>query len=213
MASMTMILFVSYFYINSSKDEVSNNFIDEESVPSVEMNKEYTGIDSLEDIGKEEIESFKNKIKSQLTDIDYETYIQQFWVGLLEGDGTITVSSPGANHVKVRIIISIKNLRANAVMLLLIQEVLGGTVRIERKAQYVTWIAISKDLIQSLIKVLEKYPLLTTRKQCQLEFAIKCIKNNTRSFVVENRDFMYENQHNMLNYNDKNFVIPSYFAS
>lgn len=92
-------------------------------------------------------------------------------------------------------------------------EVLGGTVRIERKGQYVTWIAISKNLIQSLIKVLEKYPLLTTRKQCQLEFAVKCIENNTRSFVVENRDFMYENQHNMLNYNDKNFVIPSYFAS
>ena len=110
-------------------------------------------------------------------------------------------------------IISIKNLRANAVILLLIQEVLGGTVRIERKAQYVTWVAISKNLIQSLIKVLEKYPLLTTRKQCQLKFAIKCIENNTRSFVVENRDFMYENQHNMLNYNDKNFVIPSYFAS
>ena len=48
---------------------------------------------------------------------------------------------------------------------------------------------------------------MTTRKQCQLKFAIKCIENNTRSFVVENRDFMYDDQHNMLNYNDKNFVI------
>lgn len=113
---MTMILFVSYFYINSSKDEVSTHH-DSISEESDEMNKEYTGIDSLEDLGKEEIESFKNKIKSQLTDIDYETYIQQFWVGLLEGDGTITVSSPGANHVKVRMVISLKNLRANAVML------------------------------------------------------------------------------------------------
>lgn len=73
-----------------------------------------------------------------LTNIDYATYIKQFWVGLLEGDGTITVSSPGANHVKVRMVISIKNLRANVIMLLLIQEVLGGVVRIERKAQYVT---------------------------------------------------------------------------
>jgi len=56
-------------------------------------------------------------------------------------------------------------------MLLLIQEVLDGTVKIERKAQYVTWIAIRKDLIQTLIGVLKEYPLLTTRKQCQLKFA------------------------------------------
>ena len=55
----------------------------------------------------------------------------------MEGDGTITVSSPGPKHIKVRIIISIKNLRENVIMLLLIQQVLGGTVRIERKAQYV----------------------------------------------------------------------------
>ena len=42
-------------------------------------------------------------------------------------------------------IISIKNLRENCIMLLLIQEVLGGgTVKIERKAQYVTYIAIKK---------------------------------------------------------------------
>ena len=95
----------------------------------------------------------KNKIKSKLAHIDYETYIQQFWLGLLEGDGTITVSSPGANHVKVSMIISIKNQRYNVIILLLIQEVLVGTVKIERKAQYVTWIAISKNLIQSLIKV------------------------------------------------------------
>lgn len=56
-------------------------------------------------------------------------------------------------------------------MLLLIKEVLYGTVRIEHKSQYVTLIAIKKDLMQSLIEVLKKYPLLTTRKQCQLKFA------------------------------------------
>jgi hypothetical protein len=134
-----------------------------------------------------------------------------FVTGFAYGEGCFSISiakRPGPNHVKVRMIISIKNLRANVIMLLLVQEVLGGTVRIERKAQYVSWIAISKNLIQSLIKLLEKYPLLTTRKQCQLKFAIKCIEHNTRSFVVENRDFMYDDQHNMLNYNDKNFVIP-----
>jgi hypothetical protein len=143
----------------------------------------------------------------------YETYVKQFWVGLMEGDGTITVSSPSPNHVKVRMVISIKNLRANVVMLLLIQEVLGGRVRIERSSQYVSWVAASKTTITSLIKLLEQYPLLTTRKQCQLKFAIKCVENNTRDYVVENRDFMYNNQDNMLSYNDKNFVAPHYFPA
>ena len=98
-------------------------------------------------------------------------------------------------------------------MLLLIQEVLGGTVRIERKAQYVTLIAIKKDLIQNLMGILKKYPLLTTRKQCQLKFATKCIENGTKDFVVENRDFMYKDQPNMLEYNDNNFILPTYFPA
>lgn len=34
-------------------------------------------------------------------------------------------------------------------MLLLIKEVIGGTVRIERNYQYVTWVAIIKYLIKS----------------------------------------------------------------
>lgn len=137
--------------------------IDEESYSSV--------YESIDEISKQEIEDYKKYLKSKLTDIDYETYIKQFWVGLLEGYGTITVSCPGLSHVKVRMVISIKNLRENIIMLLLIQEVLDGTVKIERKAQYVTWIAIRKDLIQTLIGVLKEYPLLTTRKQCQLKFA------------------------------------------
>ena len=41
----------------------------------------------------------------------------------------------------------------------------------------------------------------------------KCIENGTKDFVVENRDFMYRDQHNMLEYNKSNFVIPSYFPA
>lgn len=192
-------------------------------------------IESIEDIDNKEIEGYKNCIKSKLTGIDYETYIKQFWVGLLEGDGTITVSTPGPEQVKVLetigrysdapaspgissmgrkgMIIAIKNLRENVMMLLLIQQVIGGTVRIERKAQYVTWIAIRKGLIQTLIGILKKYPLLTTRKQCQLKFAERSIKEGTKEFVEKNRDLMYKDQSDMLNYNEKNFVIPSYFPA
>jgi hypothetical protein len=202
-------LFIWYFGLKGEQKTL-NNRISEQLGGELLDNDSLT--ESIDDISKEEIECFKNEIKSKLTDVDYETYIKQFWVGLLEGDGTITVSSPGPNQIKVRMVISIKNYRENVIMLLLIKDVLGGTVRIERKGQYISWIAISKNLIQSLIKLLEKYPLLTTRKQCQLKFATRCLENNTRGFVVENRNFMYDDQHNMLANYSENFSIPSYFS-
>lgn len=37
--------------------------------------------------------------------------------------------------------------------------------------------------------------------------------NGTKDFVVENRDFMYKDQENMLNFNKENFVIPNYFPA
>lgn len=140
--------------------ENSSSFLDIKfsSIIPVAMNgkSDSSLCESIDEISKEEIENFKKDLKFKLADLDYETYIKQFWVGLLEGDGTITVSCPGPNHVKVRMIISIKNFRENVIMLLLIKEVLSGTVKIERKAKYVTWIAIKKDLIQTLIEVLKK---------------------------------------------------------
>ena len=43
--------------------------------------------------------------------IEDKTYIEQFFVGLLEGDGTITtnLNSNKSNSIIVRIIISLKN--------------------------------------------------------------------------------------------------------
>ncbi len=57
--------------------------------------------------------------------------------------------------------------------------------------------------------VLKEYPLLTIRKQCQLKFATKCIKNGTKDFVGENRDFMYKDQNNMLDFYKNSFITPN----
>ena len=61
------------------------------------------------------------------------------------------------------------------------------------------------------MRILKEYPLLTTRKQCQLKFTAECIDNGTKNFAVENRDFMYRDQPNMLDYYENNYVVPSYF--
>ena len=46
-------------------------------------------IESIDDISKEELKSYKKDLLSRLSNADYDTYIKQFWVGLLEGDGTL----------------------------------------------------------------------------------------------------------------------------
>lgn len=119
-------------------------------------------------------------------------YIEQFWVGLLEADGTITVDRPkNRNTLRVRIIISLKNNEENKSMLTLISKVIGGRVYIERKEKYITWIVFRKDEICKTFSILAKYPLLTHRKQLQFAFASNCIINSEN--FEKNRDDKYNN--------------------
>lgn len=90
-------------------------------------------------------------------------YIAKFFVGLLEGDGTITVHKRGKNEIRVRMFIALKNLPENVHMLELIQEHIGGRVSIERQNKYVTWMAINKKDLETVFFILEQYPLLTSR--------------------------------------------------
>ena len=95
--------------------------------------------ESIDEISKQEIEDFKNNLKFKLTGINYETYIKQFWVGLLEGDGTISTNiNTTSKSIKVRFVIALKNEINNFIMLKKIQTIVGGRVIIERKDKYVT---------------------------------------------------------------------------
>ena len=148
---------------------------------------------------------------NNLTNKD-KTYIQQFFVGLLEGDGTITsnLNSNKSNSIITRIVISLDNKAENFNMLNLIKETIGGRVVIERNDRYVTWIASNKNDLAKVFAVLAKYPLLTARKQCQLEFVKNgLLEKNLENFIV-NRNNKYNNKKELLqNMAKKEF--PSYF--
>jgi len=165
-------------------------------------------------IGEEDelclLESF---IKSKLSDISYEEYIKLYWIGLLEGDGSIVVDviKRSNNYCRIRFCISLKNLRSNVLMLKLIQKVLKGFVRIERENKYVTWTSSSKKNALELFKLLDKYPLLTSNKQCQFEFAKNCLERNSKEFVLKNRNYKYIKQIDKIIYNNNNFIIPTYY--
>jgi hypothetical protein len=81
-----------------------------------------------------------NLSNNSFVNVEDKTYIEQFFVGLLEGDGTITsnLNSNKSNSIIIRIVISLKNNVENASMLTLIKETIGGRVVIERKERYVT---------------------------------------------------------------------------
>ena len=143
-----------------------------------------------------------------------KTYIEQFFVGLLEGYGTITsnLNSKKSNNIIIRIVISLKNTVENVNMLNKIKQVVGGRVVIERKTTYVTWIASNKSDLVKVFVILAKYPLLTARKQCQLQFAKDCILvKDIENFLV-NRNNKYENKKVYLQHFEKISVLPPYFA-
>jgi hypothetical protein len=157
-----------------------------------------------------------NKFLEGKSETEIKNYIEQFFVGLLEGDGTITVDFVNNCKKRVRIFIALNNLEDNRFMLSLIAKYVGGRVVIERNNRYVTWYATSRTDIAKVFAILAKYPLLSTRKLCQLDFAKDFIDSNqdiSEQEFIKLRNEKYKNQERMLDYNDKNFVIPSYFPA
>jgi hypothetical protein len=139
-------------------------------------------------------------------------YIKQFFVGLLEGDGSITVGKRSdTSTVRIRFIISLKNNIENHNMLLLLKNEIGGLCNIERAEQYVTWTAQSVKDVGKILLILKQYPLLTSRKQCQLAFALKSNINllTLKDFYIQ-RDNKYINQEQ---YFKTDLTLPSYFEA
>lgn len=147
---------------------------------------------------------------------DKNHYIEQFFVGLLEGDGTISTNLNNFDKtIRVRIIIALKNEINNQNMLNQIQQVIGGRVVIERQDKYVTWIASNKSDINKVLFILARYPLLTIRKQCQLEFAKDCLLYKDVDNFMVNRKNMYKDKNDILvKLNQtKDINFPLYFKA
>lgn len=141
-------------------------------------------------------------------------YINKFFIGLLEGDGSISVDQSGKKS-RVRIFISLKNLPENVYLLNIIQKHIGGRVAIERKDQYVTWIVSNKKDVCSVLSLFDRYPLLTSRKICQYKFALYCLNNPIIYNFFEMRDSKYFSQLSLIESKSKSvdpFSIP-YFPA
>ena len=141
---------------------------------------------------------------------DYNNYIKMFWVGLMDGDGSIQVNHWRNKSLQYRLVIKLSNLGSNYNMFIKIAKVIGGTVRRTGKNKHVIWVEDSKENIQTIIKIYDAYPPLTSRIICQLGFLKTCLTETSVNTYMLNRNFKYNGQLNIIKSNTK-FNTPCYF--
>lgn len=144
---------------------------------------------------------------------NYNEYVKMFWVGLMDGDGSIQVNHWREQSLQYRLIIKLSNIKSNYNMLIEIAKVVGGTVIITGKGRDVIWVVNNKQDVVKIIKIYDAYPPLTSRKICQLAFMKICLSDSSH-FALQtyllNRKLKYDKQLTIINSN-ANFNLPSYF--
>lgn len=140
-------------------------------------------------------------------------YVKMFWVGLMDGDGSIQVNHWRKKSLQFRLIIKLKYWISNYKMLIIISKTIGGTVRIVNDKKEVIWVVDNKETVLNIISIFVKYPPLTTRLICQLEFLKVCLDNNLVNVYLENRNLKYGKQLNLVKCFNENFLVPNYFSS
>ena len=141
---------------------------------------------------------------------DNNNYIKMFWVGLMDGDGSIQVNHWRKQSLQYRLVIKLSNLKSNYNMLVELAKVVGGTVRITGKKADVIWVVNKKEEIIEVIKIFDTYPPLTSKKICQLAFLKTCLAETSVEKYLFTRDTKFKEQSAIVN---ANFKVPTYFKA
>ena len=121
-------------------------------------------------------------------------YIQKFWVGLMDGDGSIQVNHWRCKYLQYRLIIKLKYCIENLTMLNLIKKHIGGNVRVVDNNNFVIWVVNERKHIQNLINLFISYPPLTSRLRAQLAFMLECFQQNNVEWYLNARNEKYLNR-------------------
>lgn len=125
-----------------------------------------------------------------------DNYIQQFWVGLMDGDGSIQVNHWRKKNLQYRMVIKLKYNESNLKMLGKICEVIGGRVQIEKNQPFVIWVENHQKNIRKLCKILQTFPPRTSRLFCQYIFMLQCLKKQDVSWYLQQRNLKYQKRTN-----------------
>lgn len=131
--------------------------------------------------------------RSQIAELP-EKYIIPFWVGLMDGDGSIQVNHWRKRSLQYRLVIKLNLHTKNVWMLQQIASVLGGTVRSNTRLKSVIWVVDHKAQILVLLPWFKKYPPLTSRLRCQLAFLHQCVQSSDVKWYLNHRSLKYQIQ-------------------
>jgi len=139
-------------------------------------------------------------------------YIKIFWVGLMDGNGDIQINHLRKKSLQYRLIIKFNYTKLNYNMLINIAKVIGGKVIIVNKKEII-WVMDEKENIINTIEIFGKYPPLTSRLNCQLEFLIVCLKDNSVNNYLKKRNSKYNLKSIIIEKYKNSFLIPFYFPA
>jgi cytochrome c oxidase subunit 1 len=102
-------------------------------------------------------------------------FVQKFWVGLMDGDGSIQVNAWRKHNLQFRLVIKLKYTPANLEMLQLVSKYVGGSARrlVTKTGASVVWAENNWSKIRLILPIFDKYPPLTKRVTLQLFFLRK----------------------------------------
>ncbi len=113
-----------------------------------------------------------------------------FWVGLMDGDGSIQVNHWRKRCLQYRIVIKLRDHPENREMLYKIKSLLGGSLAIQK--EFVIWAENKRKRFFEILEMFEKIPPLTTRLRMQVEFAWQCKEKNDVHWYLRNRNDKYK---------------------
>jgi len=122
-----------------------------------------------------------------------KVYLEKFWVGLIDGDGSLQVNHCKRKYLKFRAVINLKNSKENHVILTQIQSVIGGLINLNVKYDMVVWVSDHRKNMKHLLQIFDRYPPLTHRMQCQVRFVKQCLVHMDVNQYLKERSLKYEN--------------------
>lgn len=118
-------------------------------------------------------------------------YIKKFWVGLMDGEGSIQVNHLRKKNLQYRLIIKLSYTEQNLIMLKLIQNTIMGYTRITKDGNFVIWVVNDQKTIKKIINIFELYPPMTFRLFYQWKFLELCLKTNNVEEYLRLRNLKY----------------------
>lgn len=115
-----------------------------------------------------------------------EIFYKAFWVGLIDGDGSIMVNHWRQKILQFRVVVKLKNTQANLEILKLLQKkLIFGTVYVQKDIKCVLLVENHMQKMHNILEIFESFPPLTSRLICQYAFFKQSFSNRHMSGAVD----------------------------